>query len=514
MRSPSEATHSKILLSRAARTDKFVKVLWVALAAGLSVITALIMIATDGNIAAGAAFIAFVTVIAVTIYRIEWGVLIFVFLVLLFDQFNVLAIDIITAKFNYFSNLNSMPGAPRWMILTPMELHLAFIVFLWVLFTALRREPTAPAPRLTTVALLFFSALIGSLLFGMARSGDIVVAMWELRSLAYLVFFFFLIPQLIRTERQLHVLIWTIIIGVSIKAIQGAQRFGANGFSFGAWPNIVETYTNHEDPVFMVLLFLLLAGFLMLKTGGKQRTALLWLMVPLILGYISGQRRATYASFAVSLIGFTILAPAKYLKQILKVGGVFIFFFSIYLAVFWNSYSRAASLAQQVKSTVTDEAGVRGEKDVISKLYRKAENFNLATTFKSAPIFGVGFGKEYLRPLKPWGSTFPLSDYIPHNQIFWIFAKMGAVGAFFFWFFFNTYVLQGSAVFARLTDPYLKAVCAVCTIAVLNQFIVSFVDMQLTFTRNMVVLGVLMGIVQVLDTWSTTSIPQTHTNIQ
>lgn len=492
----------KIFLSAAAHDDRMVKSLWLVLTAVTSLPTAILLVATDGNILAAVGFIGFMAIIGLSVYRLDWGILIFVFLVLLFDQYNILSVDIITSKINYFANLNSFPGTPRWLVLTPLELHLILLVFLWVLRTAVKKEPLAPAPPLTAMALVFLCALVGGLLYGLAHSGDIIVAIWELRSLTYLLIFFFLIPQIIRTDAQLKSLIGVIIAGIAIKGMQGTYRFASFGFSFGSWPNIVETFTNHEDPVFFVLLFILLGGFILLKTGGRHRTALWVLLLPLVLGYIAAQRRATYASLAVAVIAFFLLMPSEEKKRLSKIGLVFGVVFGIYLAVFWNSYSRVGSLAQQIKSTVTDEAGVRGEKDVISKLYRKAENFNLATTFRTVPILGVGFGKEYLRPLRPWGSTFALSDYIPHNQIYWTFIKMGTVGGFIFWFFFNSYILQGSMVFARLTDPFHRAICAVCVIAVMNQFVVSFVDMQLTYARNMILLGVLMGALQVLDHWS------------
>jgi O-antigen ligase len=92
-----------------------------------------------------------------------------------------------------------------------------------------------------------------------------------------------------------------------------------------------------------------------------------------------------------------------------------------------------------------------------------------------------------------------LSDYLPHNQILWVFVKMGAIGGTLFWLFFNSFVFRGAMILTRLKDSYLKAVCAVCVVAIVNQFVVSYVDMQLAWYRNMVYLGLLMGLVPVLE---------------
>jgi hypothetical protein len=184
--------------------------------------------------------------------------------------------------------------------------------------------------------------------------------------------------------------------------------------------------------------------------------------------------------------------------RILKVVGVFAVFFGLYLGVFWDSYSRLGSVAQQFKATVTDEPGIRGDKDVKSTLYRKIENYNLGQTFQREPFNGIGFGKPYDKVMTLWGSGFALGDYVAHNQILWVFVQMGGGGAFFFFLFFNTYVFRGAMVFQKMTNPYLKTVCAMCLVAVFNQIVVSYVDMQLTYYRNMVYLGVLIGLMPVL----------------
>lgn len=481
------------------RTGGGMESLWLASALAMSGLIALALVATNGSIVAGIALVILYSVVMLTIYRVEWGFFIFVFFVLFFDQHNVKYVMPFTSVANYFSNINLIPGMPRYMIISAMELHLLFVLFVWIVRVAAQQKYGFITLGLKVPALLWSSALLASTLHGIGTGADPIIVIWEIRALLYLGILYWWTPQIIRTKQHIIALVWILIIGITIKALQGAFFYASNGFSFGVWPEIIETYTNHEDPVFMVLLFMLLGMMLILRVKSKQKTALLALTLPLLVGFISAQRRATYASGIASTIGLIFLLPRQHLAAAMKALAVFLVFVTIYMAVFWNSYSRLGYVAQQLKSTLFDEAGVRGEKDIESTLYRKAENFNLAYTFRQAPAIGIGYGKAYERPLKPWGGDFPLSDYIPHNQIFWIFVKMGAVGGFCFWFLFNSFVIHGSIVFRRLRDPYLQAVCAMCVISVLNQMVVSYVDMQLTFSRNMVVLGVLMGVMLYLD---------------
>jgi len=477
--------------------------LWRALLlVGGSVLLSAILVLSGGNVLACLAFLALLIVVFVTLYRVDWGLYLFIFMVFFFDQFAPDGYPGLGYEVGYFRNLNAIPYLPTINegVVTPMELQLVLIFFAWVLTAALRKDVQLIPVSLKFTTVTFFLAVVGALVYGQAQGGDFIIALWEVRALFYLGILFFFIPQVIQTKKQLQTLLWICIVGISFKAFQGAERFAANGFTFGWWPNIIETYTNHEDPVFFITLFILLLGLSLFGGEKGQRRALIVLFVPLLLGYIAAQRRATYISLLASLAAFVVLIPNRERWIAMKVVGAFLFIFILYLAAFWNSSSRVGSFAVQFKSTITDEGGVRGDKDRLSKLYRDQEDYNLAVTFRPAPIMGIGFGKAYEMVIRLWTADVnKLGSYIPHNQILWIFVKMGIIGGFLFWFFFNSFVFRTAMVFSRLTEPYLKAVCAVCVVAVVGQLVVSYVDMQLNWARNMVQLGLLMGLVPTIE---------------
>jgi hypothetical protein len=501
MASPDRLAFTRILPTRFLTSSMAKKVIGVALLCGASLILSVVLLLTNGSLVASIALLGLIVVVLVTLYRVDWGFYLFIFMVFFFDQYST-EFSSFTDQVGYFNNFNAISYLPtiKEGVLTPMELQLALLFFVWVLVVAVRKnvQLTPVAPKLT--ATMFFLALIGSLVHGLATGGDLVVSLWETRALFYLGIMFVFVPQIIQTREQLQTLIWFCIAGIAFKAFQGAERYAALGFTFGYWPHIYGTLTNHEDPVFIITLIILLIGLSLFASKTRQRTALLMLLPVLVLGYVAGQRRAAFASFMATLFAFIILLPKREKQIILKVLVVLVAIFGLYLAAFWNSSSRVGAIAQEFKATVTGEGGIRGEyKDRSSTLYRDYENYNLAYTFRAAPLEGVGFGKPYDRPLFTWGGTFPLAEYLPHNQILWIFVKMGVVGGLLFWLFFNSFVFRGAMIFSRIADPYLKAVCAVCIVAVINQLVVSFVDMQLAWYRNMVYLGMLMGLVPVLE---------------
>lgn len=469
--------------------------------AATSVLLGGVVLLTDGNIFAGCAFLGLLVVAWVTWYRLEWGFYLFIFLVFLFDQFEVPGFPSFTSSIGYFLNISTIAYLPRIPqgAVTPMELHLLFLFFIYVLRVTLRKGTMLVPTPITFALLLFLTAVAFWFVYGQIHGGDIIISLWEIRALFYLLIMFLLVPQIIRTRSQLETLLWTCIAGISFKALQGAARYAALGFSFGYWPNIFETLTNHEDPVFIITLWLLLLGLALMGGHRGQKRALLWLLPLLILGFVAAQRRATYASFAVSLLAFVLLIPRRERRLVASFSFVFMIIFGIYLAMFWNSYSRLGYVAQQFKATFTDEPGVRGQKDIESTIYRKQENYNLASNIEADPLVGKGFGRPFDTPVRLWNiQVNKLGTYIPHNQILWVFVKMGFIGAFAFWFFFNSFVFRGAMAFGRLKDPYLRAICAVSIVAIMNQLVVSYVDMQLTFYRNMIYLGTLMGLLPVL----------------
>src|SRR5699024_4498575 len=138
----------------------------------------------------------------------------------------------------------------------------------------------------------------------------------------------------------------------------------------------------------------------------------------------------------------------------------------------WNSNSKWARPVQMVKSGLVSSKEDLSKEDYYSNLYRDYENYNLAYTFRGKPIVGTGFGIKYEQPLGLANISFPLRDYIPHNQIFWVIVKSGVVGFFLFWFFFNSFAFQGVYILRNLSSPYLKAVCMMIIVAIINQLTV------------------------------------------
>jgi hypothetical protein len=456
----------------------------------------LILLATYGNPLAGTAFLAGLTIAVLTVYRLDWGVYLFVGIVLLLDQFYIPGFDPYTLKVDYFLNIKeisylpSMPAA----VMNPLELHLVFLLLVWFCTLCLKKDATLRRVPVWGAALLFFVGVIVSFLYGLRRGGDMLVALWEIRALVYLCVLYFFIPQVIQTKAQVQTLLGVCMIAIACKAFQGVGRFARLGFSFWGYP----TLTNHEDPVFMLSLFVLLSGLVIYRSMHYHRWVLLGLLVPLMMGFFVAQRRAAYAAIIPAAATVMVLMSRREWVWLLKLFLPVALVAGLYCAVFWNSTSRLASPIRLMKTGLSTDRETAGAR-YYSNLYRAFENYDLAVTVQKAPLTGVGFGNKYEMPIPLARISFPLRDYIPHNEILWVLVKMGAIGFFLFWFFVNAFVFRAASLFSRLRDPYLKAVCLMVIAAVGAQMMVSYFDLQLTYYRNMVYLGALMGLLPALE---------------
>lgn len=461
----------------------------------LSVIVGVIMLLTDGNILAALGLVTGVSILLITFYRVDLGFFIFISMVLLFDQFHIPEAHPITYKIDYFKNLKQIPYVPHFSagVMNPVELQLVLMLLAWFVAISVRKSTRVQHIPVWGLAVIFFLSLIIALLHGLGTGGTFLPSLWELRALFYFGFLYFFVPQIIQTKSQLEALFWIFIIFITIKALQGAARFIFYGFSFRG----LETLTNHEDPVFITLLIIFLLSMILLDCKSKQRTALVILFTPLVLGFFAGQRRAAYAGLFISLITFVILLNGHERMILLKAFFPFLIFGIIYCAVFWNSNSKLASPVKLVKSGFTTNKKEDGER-YLSNLYRKFERYDLAVTLRTSPVTGLGFGKKYMLPIPLPPIPFPLRDYIPHDEILWLLIKTGAVGFFIFWLFIDSLLIHSSTLSDKLRDPYLRSICIVITIALINQMVVSYYDLQLTYYRNMIVLGTLCGLLPAL----------------
>jgi O-Antigen ligase len=165
----------------------------------------------------------------------------------------------------------------------------------------------------------------------------------------------------------------------------------------------------------------------------------------------------------------------------------------IYGAVFWDS---PRTVAQPIRA-FRSQFGQTSERDRLSNAWRELEKINIAFNIKSAPVTGLGFGRPYgfLVPEPSLDATgFVYWNYITHNAIFWVWMKMGLLGFIAFWYLLGSAVVYGLITFRRLADGYLQALALLVVSLVVMQIFYSYGDLGLTFSRPMIYLGCMLGL--------------------
>jgi O-antigen ligase len=125
---------------------------------------------------------------------------------------------------------------------------------------------------------------------------------------------------------------------------------------------------------------------------------------------------------------------------------------------------------------------------------------NLRYTIQRSP-WGIGFGHPYemFRPLPDLG--FALQEYIPHNEVLWVWAKTGTLGFILVMYFFCRLVAEGVWMYRHVSDPFLRVLAAIVPLAIVNQLVASYFELQLTYSRNMIFLGTLIGLLGPIRAW-------------
>jgi len=138
-------------------------------------------------------------------------------------------------------------------------------------------------------------------------------------------------------------------------------------------------------------------------------------------------------------------------------------------------------------------------RDQSSSEWRQIENRNIAFTIGQLPLTGVGLGQKYLVHVQPP----PLYDfiywqYITHNALLWLWLKAGPIAALALWSVVARALLVGAAIFVRGRDRRVRGSQRYRSRLVVSQIVFSSVDLGLTYSRSMIVLGTVLGVLTYL----------------
>ncbi len=339
--------------------------------------------------------------------------------------------------------------------------------------------------------LFYLLCLAGGVLHGLTSGGDLKIIVVELRPFWYLFLSYLLAYNLVKEKKQIRNFFWLLIFSAGVKGIEGTYIYLV--LLHGNLTGHREIMA-HEESFFLVALILLVVLFSLHYRYRAQFYAALLTLPCLLIALIGNQRRADYIALLVGIMVAWVLVfrvKAESRKWLIAIMLICVAIGGAYVAVFWRSTGGIGEPARAVVSIFYPDPT-----DASSNLYRSIENVDLKATVAQSPLIGWGLGKQFLQPI-PLPNILdqdPYYLYVPHNTIYWVWMRLGAVGYLAFWYLIGGIIIRGSIIVRQLRDRYLQLVAIYIVAVTFMEIIVAFADYQLFFYRNVVYLGLLVGI--------------------
>jgi len=380
------------------------------------------------------------------------------------------------------------------------------IIFIVLVFIC--REWRLQGGKLLVPFLFFLFCVAYGVVNGLATDGDFKIIVLEIRPFWYLFASYLLAYNLVKHKNHIRYFFWLVIVCAGLRTIQGLYTWQVVLHGSSTQHEIMP----HEDSFFFVAIILLIILFIIHYCYRPQLYTTLLILPFLVEVLIANQRRADYVALllgigVVWIVVIQIKLHAR--KTLIPALLVCAILGSIYIAVFSRVSGTFAAPAHAVVSVFNQNNP--SDPSYSSNLYREVENFDVEYTVMQSPLIGFGFGKAFLQPV-PLPANLGVVDpglggqptnFIPHNTIYWVWMRLGAIGYFALWFLFGAIIVRGCIIARQLRDPYLQLV-AIYTIGItFIEVSVAFADYQLFFYRNIIYFGLLAGILMKLPALDT-----------
>jgi O-antigen ligase len=375
------------------------------------------------------------------------------------------------------------------LFLNPLELVAGVTLLAWLMRRLADREWTFVRGRMFTPVAIFTFFVVFGFVRGLGAGGDKRIAIFEGRPLFYMIIVYLLATNLLTTRRQYVRLVMVALTAVAIQSIFSLQYY--RGLP-GAERAALESLGEHSATIAMNALFILLITAICLKCSRWLRWTTLLLAPPVVWAYLLSQRRAAMVALFVGVFIVIVVMYQRRRRAFWFVAPTVVLIGTGLVMATWNAVGALGLPSQAVKSVLFPND--LNSSDASSDMYRQLENFNLYFTIRVNRAFGVGFGRQFLRPAPmPDISFFEFWQYIPHNNVLWIWVKMGFLGFASMLFMFGRAVQLGARSIAVIRSNDHVAFVLVGLTYVVMFIVFAYVDIAWD-ARCTVFLGLAMAL--------------------
>jgi len=445
-------------------------------------------IATDGSVYLLLPFAAALVVLTLFMWP-RLGLYTLFGAALLFEEWGIAGLEPITGQVHFFQTVSGFTSIPlRFSVADSLAV---LTLAAWLLRRLVRANASARMGPLGW-PMLGLAAFFGvGMMVGIARGGDWNpnAALAELRGPLYLCLTYFLSANLVRGRRDVRILMSLLVVLTAVKAVQGLGNY----IEMSNGPIWLEAVTAHEDVVFFDLALALAVGAFVLRMRDRLTMAL-YIAAPIVMATeLVTQRRVAFIALAAAFVTVAILVAAAEPRRTLVLFGAATVFFLVYAVVAWDQQGLLAQPIRALKGAI-DPSSLNA-RDLSSNWWRELENLNISYTLRQLPLTGVGIGQQYLFLREPPElSNFIYWRYMTHDAVLWIWLKTGIFGFLAFWTLVAQAAIVGGSLFRRLRAMDLRFAALVPVLLIVIQVVFSSVDLGLTYSRTMIVLGVMLGL--------------------
>ena len=341
----------------------------------------------------------------------------------------------------------------------------------------------------------WYLLLVGvALVVGVASGGNLIVALWEVRTPALIGVVGLLAINLLRTRRHVDALGWIILLGSGIKGVQGTWRYVVTLDRTITYNNLLE----HEEALFFPAFYLYLLLLFIFKGSRRQKGAGLLLLPFVLLADFANQRRASTAALLIALTALVVILFVLLVQQrrriMLALLGAMVLLAG-YTGVYWNSHSRLAQPIRAIKSQF-----IPNSRDESSDMYRELENRALMWQIRTNPVLGRGYGHELPLLAGMWDAreVAPFILYMPHNSVLWVWWRTGITGFTLFWLTIGVAIMHNCQIARCADDPFVRRWAIFAVLVTLMWSILGFLDQGFLLSREIVYVWVVIAVPEVL----------------
>lgn len=382
----------------------------------------------------------------------------------------------------------------------PIGLFILVILAIVIYQRLRRREPALQGGPLLWPFSFFLLCVAWGVIRGLASGGTFRIIVLEVRPFWYLFLAYLLAYNLVSNKRHARSVLWVIILGAGVKSLQGLYVYMVvlHGHLEGHHEIMA-----HEESFFLGAVILLFVIFFLHHSDDRQYYTTLQLLPLVAVALIANQRRVAYAALlAGSVVAWTLsfaVAPRGRgrLRTIMRLAVPLVIG---YVLAFYGGGEFVARPARAIVSLIYPDPADRVATD--SNLYRAMENQDVIFTAMRHPILGWGFGLPFLQPvpLPDFSARAPYYLYIPHNTVYWVWMRLGAIGFLALLYLFGTIAVHGWLIARRVRDRHLQVVGIFVVAVSIMELMFAYADLQLHSHRNVLYVGLLAGLLMRLPT--------------